>query len=61
MLLSGGAFKKGGIEKKEGENTFLCVLSQGHLGQLRKVFSMLPKTFFMFVVDDAFHIYIAVK
>lgn len=66
MLLSQDVFKRGKTEKKnrekkerkkESKNTFSCVLSQGHLGQLRKVYSicclkhylcmlcMMPRTF----------------
>lgn len=32
--------KGGKNRKKERKNTFSCVLSQGHLGQLRKVYSI---------------------
>lgn len=49
-------------QRRERQNTFSCVLSQGHSGQLRKVlFNMPPGTLFMHIVYDAYHIYIATK
>lgn len=40
MLLSQDVFKRGKHRKKGRKDTFSCVLSQGHLGQLRKVYSI---------------------
>lgn len=63
MLLSRDIFKRGKTEggekkRKERQNTFSCVVSQGHLGQLGKsLFNMLSKTLFMCVVYHASRIY----
>lgn len=67
MLLLQDAFKmckkgKKKSKKKDRKNTFLHLLSQGHLGRLRKDYSICcPKDYLCVSFYDASHIYTAIE